>query len=335
MSSKRTTGLLDVPRLAAQLFERGSDLFATTDDQGRLTTLNPAWEEILGWRLDEVEGKRFSELVHPDEAANIRAFAVQRRTAGRTLVGIESRARHKDGGYRWINWSATSDGLHWYAIGRDVTARKQAEERAQLFASLVEVSDDFIAVAALDQSILFVNAAGRRLVGLSSLEEARSKKITEFLTPEGVRASLEVEQPAVIAHGSWRGESTLRHFTTGEAIAVEINSFLVTDPETGAPRALATVQRDIRERRAAEAQLARLADERGRLAILALHQTETERARISEALHDEVMQTLLVARQDLEEALSGDEAAGPRAAAALQRATGDLRALIRGAHPQA
>lgn len=324
-----------MPRLAAQLFERGSDLFATTDEEGRLMTLNPAWEQILGWKTEEVEGKRFSEIVHPDEAAGVRAFSAERRVKGRTVVGIENRARHKNGGYRWINWSATSDGAHWYAIGRDVTARKEAEDRAQLFASLVELSQDFIAVAALDQSVLYVNAAGMRLVGLRDLDEARSKLISEFLTPEGLQASLETEQPAVVANGSWRGESTLRHFQTGEPIEVEINSFLVTDPQTGEPTALATVQRDIRERRRAEEQLARLADERGRLAVLVLQQAETERERISEALHDEVMQTLLVARQDLEEAIAGDTDAAPRALAALDQTTRELRGIIRGAHPQA
>lgn len=335
MPSKRTTDHLDVPRLAGQLFERGTDLFATTDGKGHLTTLNPAWEQVLGWKPDEVEGRLFSEMVHPAEADGIRRFRADRRVAGRTLVGTESRVLHKDGGYRWINWSATSDGEHWYAIGRDVTARKEAEEQAQMFAALVELSQDFIAVAGLDQSVLYVNRAGLDLVGLRDLEEARSKQISEFLTPEGIRASIEIEQPAVVANGFWRGESTLRHFPDDEAIEVEINSFLVTDLETGEPKALATVQRDIRERRKAEAQLARLADERGRLAVLALRQSETERARLSEALHDEVMQTLLVARQDLEEAQAGDTAAVARAAAALERATTELRNVIRGAHPQA
>jgi C4-dicarboxylate-specific signal transduction histidine kinase len=43
-------------------------------------------------------------------------------------VPFESRFRRKDGSYRWLSWNATVDGNRIYAVGRDVTELKQAED---------------------------------------------------------------------------------------------------------------------------------------------------------------------------------------------------------------
>ena len=63
--------------------------------------------------------------------------------------------------------------------------------------------------------------------------DATTGTIADFLTEEGMRASLEVEQPAVIRDGWWQGEGTLRDWRGGPPIPVAVSSFLVTDLETG------------------------------------------------------------------------------------------------------
>ncbi len=128
----------------------------------------------------------------------------------------------------------------------DKNARLLREART--FALLVEHSDDFVGVASPEGGVLFVNRAGRELVGLDADADLASLTIDEFLTDEGKRSSAEKEVPAVKSHGRWSGETTLRHFHTGESIPVSVNSFVIGDPETGQPAALATVQRDLRER---------------------------------------------------------------------------------------
>ncbi len=130
--------------------------------------------------------------------------------------------------------------------------REQAYAQLRKYSQLVENSNDFIAIASLDGKIQFVNKAGRELVGLDANEDVESKMIAEFLTEEGFQASQDIEIPAVQTHGNWSGETTLRHFRTGSAIPVLVNSFLIKDSETGAPLGLATVQRDITERKQAE-----------------------------------------------------------------------------------
>jgi GAF domain-containing protein len=47
---------------------------------------------------------------------------------------------------------------------REIDRRKRAEDQSQRFEALVEHSGDFIAMAALDGRVLFINQAGRRRV---------------------------------------------------------------------------------------------------------------------------------------------------------------------------
>jgi PAS domain S-box-containing protein len=318
-----------------RLLETGRDLICVVEASGRLLEVSAAWERLLGYTPDELVGRCLSDFIHPDDLAQAREVAAAVARPGTEVIEFENRYRSKDGQYRWLSWSARSDGTTWLALGRDITERREAEERAQLFISLVELSDDFIALAGLDERVLFVNAAGRRLVGLDSLEAALAHPSGDYLTEEGRHASRTVERPAVLEHGRWSGHGTLRHFKTGEPIEVSINSFLVTSPATGQPLALATVQHDITEANRVRAEVDQLARERARLAVLALREADNERARLAESLHDSVMQNLAIARQEIEELIAGNASAGPRAISAIVDSTAELRTTLRGIHPTA
>jgi PAS domain S-box-containing protein len=131
-------------------------------------------------------------------------------------------------------------------------------------------------MASLDGSLVYLNEAGRRLVGLESLEEALSKQIADFFGEEQLRHWREVEEPSLHKDGRWEGESSVRHFRTGEEIPVAASSFVISDPASGEPVRLASVRRDIRERKRIEQELERRVDER--TVDLDLARSEAERA---------------------------------------------------------
>ena len=187
-------------------------------------------------------------------------------------------------------------GTGW--IAKDVTGLRATEEALRTantdlkqFKALVEASPDFIAIAGLDGAVKYVNPAGREIVGLDPDLDVTTTTIVDYLTPEGIKASVEVEQPAVIAHGHWEGESTLRN-RKGPPVPVAIASFLMHDAETGEPFALATVQRDLSERLAAETALRELADQRQALLTRLVDAQEVERTRIAADVHDDPVQAL-------------------------------------------
>ena len=210
-----------------------------------------------------------------------------------------------------------------------------SEEEIVRFKSVVEAASTFIAIAELDGTVAYVNPAGRRMVGLAPEADVRRTTIADYLTEEGLQASLEVEQPAVVAHGHWEGESTLRRMDGGSPIPVEIYSFLVMHPETGEPWLLATAQRDISEKLATERKLRELAAARQELLTHLVEAQENERARIAADVHDDSVQALaavelrlLVLHRQLERAAPDLVPQCDELGATVRTATARLRHLL-------
>lgn len=256
-------------RVAAETSEEHADVLRSTvfhemlegvivlDSKGGIADVNPSALAILSFDRDALRNRDWWDELqfrHPDgrplqpsDSPGLKAFQEQRHIEGVPLL-----VRRGDGEDRLITFNyrpfsdhGTEQPHGMVVTFRDDTEAQRALEQLQQFAGLVETSEDFIALAALDGQVEFLNAAGRRLVGLDSLADARSRHIRDFHTEEGRRASAEVEQPAVMSRGHWEGESTLRHFKTGRVIPVRVNSYLVRHSETGEPIAQASVQRDI------------------------------------------------------------------------------------------
>ena len=87
------------------------------------------------------------------------------------------------------------------------------------------------------------------------------------------------------------------------------------------------------DRDSADRELERTAAQRRRLIAAALTAGEHERALVADRLHDDVLQTLLFARQECASASTGDDGALARATQALQDATDQIRAIIGAVHP--
>lgn len=133
--------------------------------------------------------------------------------------------------------------------------RRGADLAARRLALLVERSNDFIGVARLDGTPLYVNLSGLALVGLSRLDGLGPLHILDFIMPnERGRFATEVI-PAMTGRGRWIGEAALRHFVTDEAIPVLVDCFRVDDLLTGRPANFATVMRDLRPQKKIERDL--------------------------------------------------------------------------------
>jgi PAS domain S-box-containing protein len=133
--------------------------------------------------------------------------------------------------------------------------RRRAEDDRLALASLIEHSSDFIGMATPEGQVFFVNPAGRRLVGLDGEEQVRTTRMVDYV-PEEDRARVETYiLPTILEAGRWEGETRFRNFRTGATIPMLHNAFVVRDPHTGRPLALATISRDITERKRAEENL--------------------------------------------------------------------------------
>lgn len=298
--------LLDAQREAHEqlvkfqaLANASDNLIGITDEENRLVYSNP---RVLEYGVDVATQDIWATLADAAGDPACREIRAAVEAVGRWSGDLEFsingpeltaqldvfRLSHPDTG--------APLGTAW--IAKDVTgvrateaALREANADLKQFKALVEASPDFIAIAGLDGAVRYVNPRGREMVGLEPDLDVSTTTIADYLTPEGLKASVEVEQPAVIAEGHWEGESTLRNHR-GPAVPVAIASFLMHDAETGEPFALATVQRDISERLAAETALRDLADQRQALLTRLVDVQDAERTRIAADVHDDPVQAL-------------------------------------------
>ncbi len=140
-------------------------------------------------------------------------------------------------------------------LEQEIRDRKQAEIENQRLIAIVENSSDFIGVATMEGESTYLNPAGMKLNGIQNIEELKTKSILEAFSEEDAKVFQEEMIPAAIRDGFWEGEFRLRNHQTGEIIPVDFTLFTLKDSKTGEPIGLATVTRDIRDRKRAEEML--------------------------------------------------------------------------------
>ncbi|MFN2589913.1 MAG: PAS domain S-box protein [Actinomycetota bacterium] len=253
-----------------RFFELSIDPLVIAELDGRVRDLNPAWEQVLGHSLDVLEGRPFIEFVHPQDAdAAMEEF--RQVVSGKSAASFECRVRHADGSYRWLSWWATADrerGLI-YAIARDVTAQKEAEEtrreseagfgllaetmerhlttlREQ--AHLLDMANDAIIVRDLKGAVLFWNRGAERMYGYGR-DQAVGKAAHVLLETRATRPLHEINAQLVL-NGRWEGE--LSHTRKdGSSLIADSRWVLNKDEATGRTTVL-EIATDVTERKAAE-----------------------------------------------------------------------------------
>ncbi|MFT5416823.1 MAG: PAS domain S-box-containing protein [Gammaproteobacteria bacterium] len=188
----------------------------------------------------------FVEAVHPDDRGFVEdAWA-------RALAGAPYRIEHRVGdrnSTRWVearaDLSFDSQGhfLSAHGVIQDITERKQAAEAHGRLLSIVDSTPDFVAVANLDNELMYLNDGGRSMLGVKLDETLESIDILA-LYPDWARVIV-VEQgvPAAVSDGVWRGEVAFRH-RDGSEVPVS-QTILAHRGSDGSVDYLSSIARDL------------------------------------------------------------------------------------------
>jgi len=107
-------------------FSTSLDLLVIRDADLKIVKVNQAWEKVLGYRTEELEGQPMLSFIHPDDVAASHS-QMQRVETEKDVKGIINRYRCRDGGYRYLEWRAHQEGDLVYGVARDVTERLTIE----------------------------------------------------------------------------------------------------------------------------------------------------------------------------------------------------------------
>jgi eukaryotic-like serine/threonine-protein kinase len=106
--------------LEKRLFDLSPDLLCVADFDGMFRRVNRAFERALGWSQEELEGRPFLQLIHPDDIESTLAEFLRLKTTGQPTISFENRYRRADGRFVRLQWVAQPEietGLV-YAVAR-------------------------------------------------------------------------------------------------------------------------------------------------------------------------------------------------------------------------
>ncbi|HLP78470.1 MAG TPA: PAS domain S-box protein, partial [Candidatus Paceibacterota bacterium] len=234
-------------------FTDALDLLCIADTEGFFRRLNPQWEKTLGYPVAELLGKRFIDFVHPDDR-QATLDAIMTLAGQKEVRDFVNRYRHQNGGYRWIEWRSFPSENRIYAVARDITDRKNAEEA--LRKSTAEIQDLYdhapCGYHSLDENghFLRINDTALEWLGYRREELVGKKKFTELLTPEGVK-TFEANFPRFMALGSVHDLEFSLIRKNGTILPTLVSATAITDADGRFVRSRSVVL-DITERKRAE-----------------------------------------------------------------------------------
>lgn len=133
-----------------------------------------------------------------------------------------------------------------------------AEANSSRLARTLEITTDFVAIYTGDLRLKYLNAAGRRLLGMADEERIEDMDISEF-HPEWAQKLLQgAIRDALESDGIWGGDGAVLS-RQGEEIPLSKVTIAHKKPD-GEVEYVSTIGRDIRERKAFEAQISYLAN---------------------------------------------------------------------------
>ncbi|MBJ7470322.1 MAG: PAS domain S-box protein [Solirubrobacteraceae bacterium] len=197
----------------------------TADATGEVDYFSPRWEQFTGRTSDDLLGRGYRDLIHPDDIEGL----AQARQAARWEHPVGFRLRRHDGAYRAMEAHLqpvlAADGSLVRIVGGtiDITERRMSEERER---ELQEQLRSALAMTGLGRFTLDLRAGV--LEGDQRLEEILGQPATERLTdanpdrlfepihPEDRPRLKRAFEAAISGEGTFAQEYRVMRPTTGE-----------------------------------------------------------------------------------------------------------------------
>lgn len=180
------------------VFETTGTAMILVDRKGTMIDANPMVEELFGYSLGEIVGKRkYTEFILEEDLPRVKE--ISRKLMSGELAGpqrYEARALSKDGSVKHlICFASAISGLGGMASFIDVTEMKRMEEalreKEERYRTVFEATGTAMYLVNREGVITDINAEAEKLFGYSREEVVGKMRYLDFLHPEEVERSKE------------------------------------------------------------------------------------------------------------------------------------------------
>jgi PAS domain S-box-containing protein len=297
------------------LYHHTPAMLHSIDMQGTLVSVSGYWVEVMGYKKEEVVGKRLTEFFTPASRRHAEENVFPQFFKSGYCKDVPYQFIKKDGEVIDVLLSAISDRkedgqpVRSLAVSIDVTERKRAEEalsrakeelsryskelEAEVRKRTIEISNilkytpDVVSIKDGQGRYRLINTRFESILNLSN-EQVRGKTDFDILPQDVARTILKHDQQVISEGRSIQAEEYLPH-DDGMHTYLSVK-FPVYDAR-GITNGVGAISTDITEVKKAQDQLRRLSG-----SIMA--NQEKERSYIARELHDELGQILTALRMD-------------------------------------
>lgn len=244
------------------LYENTPLSYQSLDDNGYFLDVNPVWEQTLGYKKEEIVGKWFGYILHPDHIDYFKKSYPDFKKKGE-VHNIQFKLRKKSGGYLQVSFEGrigyNTDGSfrQTYCVFKDITVQKKAEEALFVSETRFRHAFDFAAtsmgILSVEGAFLRCNDTFCKLLGYS---EAALKKMhfNDITHPEDLHIGLEILQQ--LSSGKIeKAAFEKRYISKNNDVIYAFVSVSIVYDDANQPQFLITHLVDLTKRRIAEQNL--------------------------------------------------------------------------------
>ncbi|MHB1657623.1 MAG: EAL domain-containing protein [Burkholderiales bacterium] len=142
------------------------------------------------------------------------------------------------------------------ALTAEIAERKRIQEAQARLVAIIEATSDLVGTASPDGRLLYINQAGRRMLGFEKGDDVSTQQLEDHHPDWAGKLVLEEGIPHALRHGTWSGETAFLRRDGSEISILQV--IIAHKTLDGSLEYLSTVGHDITLRKTQELKIGRL-----------------------------------------------------------------------------